>query len=74
MPPRCTPCRVQSVQPGAVDFDLVFQCPAVCHDADIQHQIYEKKLNGQVTAGRVLLFLLIISHYQTCCIEFIYKF
>jgi hypothetical protein len=31
-----------SIQPGAVDFDLVFQRPAACHDADLQHQIYEK--------------------------------
>ncbi len=30
------------IQPGAVDLDLVFQCPAVGHDADLQHQIYEK--------------------------------
>ena len=38
-----SPCRRQSIQPGAVDLDLVFQCPAACHDTDIQHQIYEKK-------------------------------
>ncbi len=31
-----------SIQHGAFDFYLVFQRPAVCHDADLQHQIYEK--------------------------------
>ena len=35
-------CGKHSIQPGAVDFDLVFQYPAACHDADLQHQIYEK--------------------------------
>jgi len=38
-----SPCGRHSVQTRAVDFDLVFQYPSACHDADLQHQIYEKK-------------------------------
>jgi hypothetical protein len=30
------------IQPGAVDLYFVFQRPAMCHYADLQHQIYEK--------------------------------